>query len=246
MNTLQLILISTLALIVVPNFDRARASDDGGLEEIARPDNQTPAPPQLPRNFQWKGRYIVSDLVPPVDVPFTLQGNDGNGQMTAGGEEDPIHFTNLLYDGELYTKTYQWPCSVPPESDKCVCLGRFTLDKLNACLRSSRYVGAEILKDKRSRHVNHFRISVVFPIIPPPDTFTSPIMEGDFYVDENDSSKFWKVLHFGLQNLLDPALDEWIVMQKFKDTAGEITPPEDCDPKSCPDRDAFPASFVCK
>ena len=38
-----------------------------------------------------------------------------------------------------------------------------------------------------------------------------PIAAGDLYVDQGDSSKFWKVLHFGLQNLYDPALDEWIV-----------------------------------
>jgi len=163
-----------------------------------------------------------------------------------GGDEYPIHFTNLLYDGELYTKTYEWPCTIPPASDKCVCLGRFSLEKLNACLDSSRYVGAEVLKDKKSRRVNHFRIAVVFPVLPPPDPFTIPIMEGDFYVDENDSSKFWKVLHFGYQNLLDPALDEWIVMQKFKDTAAELRPPDDCNPAECPDRDAFPAGFFCK
>jgi hypothetical protein len=51
-------------------------------------------PPQLPRDFQWEGRWIVSDLG--VDVPFTWQGKDGNVQMIAGGEEDEIYFTNLI------------------------------------------------------------------------------------------------------------------------------------------------------
>jgi hypothetical protein len=71
-------------------------------------------------------------------------------------------------------------------------------------------------------------------------------MEGDFYVDQEDSSKFWKVLHFGLQNLLDPALDEWAVMQKFKDTAGEVTFPAECIGKCKNDDPAFPPGFFCK
>jgi hypothetical protein len=44
-----------------------------------------------------------------VEVPFTWHGNDGNLQMIAGGESSPIHFTNLIYDGTLYTLTYKWP-----------------------------------------------------------------------------------------------------------------------------------------
>jgi len=184
MNTLFLILIAGVALIMVPNLDRAHADDDGGRGGIASPEKRTPLPPRLPRDFQWKGRYIVPDLVPPVDVPFTWQGNDDIGQMIAGGEEYRIHFTNLIYNDELYTKTYRWPDTIPPASDKCVCLGRFTLDKLNACLSSSRYVGAEILNDGGPRRVHHFRVAVVLPLFPPPNTFTIPLMEADFYVDE--------------------------------------------------------------
>ena len=40
-----------------------------------------------------------------------------------------------------------------------------------------------------------------------------------------------EVLHFGLQNLYDPALDEWIVMDSFdKNRLGEINLPGVCDP----------------
>jgi len=197
MKMLLFILTASLALIMVPNFDHASAGDDGGRGGIAPPEKGTPFPPQFPRDFQWKGRYIVRDLVPPVDVPFTWQGNDGIGQMIAGGESEeyPIYFTNLLYDGELYTKTYRWPKTVPPASNACDCLGRLTLDTLNACLGSSRYVGTEILQDKRPRRVHHFRIAVVLRVEPPQPLlpFSIPFMEGDFYVDEKDSSKFWKI-----------------------------------------------------
>ncbi len=205
-----------------------------------------PAPPRLPRDFRWKGRYIVRDLG--VDVPFSWQGNDGNLQMIAGGDaEDPIHFTNLLYDDELYTVTYKWPDTVPPDSDRCVCLGRLTLEKLNACLNTSRYVGPEILVDRNISLANHFRISVVFgDSETKPKPFRVPIMEGDFYVDPGNPSKFLKVLHFGFQNLLDPALDEWILLQEFRYTAGEVTLPAECKSAECPDKDVFPPGFFCK
>jgi hypothetical protein len=53
-------------------------------------------------------------------------------------------------------------------------------------------------------------------------------MLGDFYVDRKDPTKFWQVLHFGLQNLYDEQLDEWIVMDTFERGAGTVTLPEEC------------------
>lgn len=213
--------------------------------------NGPPPVPQLPQNFNWEGRWVVRDLN--VDVPFTWVGKDGNVQMIAGGPEYPIHFTNLIYNDELYTLTYKWPDTVPPgPDDDCVCLGRLPLDELNRCLAGSRFVGPEILLEEVERHVNHFRISVVFgspvpgPPPPPLPLDRVPIMQGDFYVDQGDPSRIWKVLHFGYQNVLDPALDEWAVMQEFKDTAGEVTLPEACVDKCKNDDPAFGEGFFCK
>jgi hypothetical protein len=206
----------------------------------------SPPAPQLPRDFQWEGRWVVSDLG--INVPFTWQGKDGNVQMIAGGEEYPIHFTNLIYDDHLYTLTYKWPDTVPPlPANDCICIGRLTLDEFNLCLNSSRYVGAEILLEDTELFVNHFRISVVVgDSETKPNPIRVPIMEGDFYVDQEDSSKFWKVLHFGFQNLLDPALDEWAVMMKFNNTPGEVTLPAECVGKCKNDDPAFPQGFFCK
>ena len=189
---------------------------------------ELPQPPRLPRDFRWDGRYLVPDLG--VDVPFTWHGRGGNVQMIAGGPGEPIHFTNILFDDRLYTLTYRWPGTVPPpDKPECVCIGRLSLDTLNACLASSRYVGPEILKDHRPRHVHHFRVSVVLGTPEArPNAGRLPIMQGDFYVHWADSSRFWKVLHYGWQNLLDPALDEWIAMQRFADTPGEVTLPAAC------------------
>jgi hypothetical protein len=214
----------------------------GGCDATATP---PPLPPQLPRDFQWEGRWIVRDLG--VDVPFTWQGKDGDTQMIAGSEADPIHFTNLIYEGHLYTLTYKWPDTVPPlPANDCVCLGRLTVDEFNLCLGSSRYVGAEILQDREPRHVNHFRVSVVFgDSEPKPQPVRAPIMQGDFYVDEHDPTEFWKVLHFGFQNLLDPALDEWAVMHRLDDAPGQIALPAECA-NTCKDDDpAFPRGFFC-
>jgi hypothetical protein len=249
MKRILLILIAGLVLFEVHNTPAFAADDACGS---APPESGTVPPPQFPTNFQWQGRWVVKDLNPPVDVPFTWVGNNGNGQMTAGGMGYPIYFTNLIFNNKLYTKTYKWPKVVPPLSDACVCLGTLTPETLNACLGSSRYVGEEILEDETPQCVNHFRVSVVLPVLPPPkfpfytSPFTIPLMEGDFYVDSQDSTKFWKVLHFGFQNVLDPAMDEWAVLQTFDDSPGQITIPDDCKRAKCPSGNAFPAGVVCK
>jgi hypothetical protein len=188
---------------------------------------QPPSPPRFPSNFQWQGRYVVKDLG--VDVPFTWHGNGGNLQMIAGGPTDPIEFTNILFDGRLYTITYRWKDTELPDPAPCVCLGRLTLDRLNACLATSRYVGDEILNDSPPRHVDHFRVSVVFgEFALKPDPHRLGIMQGDFYVDRGEPTKVRKVLHFGLQNLLDPALDEWILLDTLADAPGQVTLPSAC------------------
>lgn len=54
-----------------------------------------PPAPRLPRDFRGRGRWIVRDL--DITVPFTWEGKDGDSQMTAGGPQYPIWFTNLIY-----------------------------------------------------------------------------------------------------------------------------------------------------
>ncbi|UCE63385.1 MAG: hypothetical protein JSU59_11065 [Nitrospirota bacterium] len=190
-----------------------------------------PPPPQLPENFSWKGRYIVRDLH--QEVMFKWNGKDGNTQMIAGEKGDAVHFTNIIYNGNLYTLTYKWPLPIP-NPGSCTLVGEFTRDMLNKGLKHmSRYVGAEILEEKEGdRHVHHFRAGVVLQIIPnnkliPPVRF--PLMLGDFYVDRDDPQHWWKLPHFGLQNLFDPQLDEWIVIDEIKkDDPGEVTLPKKC------------------
>jgi hypothetical protein len=202
-----------------------------------------PPPPRLPRNFSTKGRYIVRDL--DVDVPFTWEGSGGDSQMIAGGEQYPIHFTNIISGGYLYTLTYKWPGIA---RRPCSRVGPFTLAELNAFLASSRYVGVETIEDSKPRRVHHFRVGVVWeppPEVLPPDLITPvggarpgegeptiriPLMLGDFYVDAKDPTTFWRVLHFGLQNLYDPQLDEWMMMDTFSRRAGTVTLPEECEP----------------
>jgi hypothetical protein len=57
---------------------------------------------------------------------------------------------------------------------------------------------------------------------------------GDFYVDRKDPTKFWQVLHSGLQNLYASDLDEWIVMDTFRRGAGTVTLPEECRAQPVP------------
>jgi hypothetical protein len=219
------------------------ANTNQKIEEIkCREVTKHPNPPKLSRNFRWKGRYIVPDLVDPatgkmgVNIPFTWHAKNGNVQMIAGSKKDPIYFTNLIYKDHLFTYTYKWPGLQPeflPPLERCIPFA-FTLDDLNALLATSFFVGAEILEEKTSHgvkkciHVHHFRLAVALPNFPPGFYPRIPILSADIYVDQNDSSKFCKVLHFGFQNLYDPNLDEWIVINKFENGPGKIKLPPAC------------------
>lgn len=200
-------------------------------------DRNDPSPPQLPRNFRWEGRYVVSDLIDPetgqmgINVPFTWHGNDGNIQMIAGSEKHPIYFTNLIYNNHLYTYTYKWPGLQPeflPPLEPCKPLIEFSLEDLNAFLATSRFVGPVILEDNKCRHVNHFRVGIVLPHFPSGFYPRFAISLADIFVDQNDPSKFWQVLHFGYQNIYDPELDEWIFINKMEDRPGKIKLPPVC------------------
>jgi len=182
--------------------------------------------PRLPRDFRGSGRYLVPDLG--VNVPFVWRGSGGNSQMIAGGEGYPIYFMNLIFGNSLYTITYRWPgVTIHP----CSRIPGFNLDQLNAIFAGAAYVGPEVLNRNRPRYVNHFRLASALPPAAPPGLFPrTPLAEADIYVDERDPTTFWRVLHFGFQNLYDPNLDEWIVMHTFKHTAGAVTLPPTCQP----------------
>ncbi|MEO6989259.1 MAG: hypothetical protein ABI239_11495 [Aquihabitans sp.] len=189
-----------------------------------------PSPPQLPDDFTWTGRYLVPDL--DVEVPFTWNASEGDMQMIAGGEDQPIHFTNVIHDGALYTLTYEWP-NIPRMP--CSPIGPYTLDDLNAGLAEASFVGAEILEELEPRSVFHYRSASAIEVPPevlglPEDAPVArvPIMSGDIYVDREDPSVIWKLLHFGVQNLYDVDLDEWIVIDEVSDAPGEVTLPQEC------------------
>jgi hypothetical protein len=211
----------------------ASSTDDATAEAEPVTD---PPPPEIPRNFSWTGRYDVPDL--DIDVPFTWTGHDGNMQMIAGSEDDPIYFTNLIFDGVLYTLTYKWPGI---ERRPCSPIGPFSLHDLNQGLANSRFVGPETIDvDNVPREVNHFRVGVVFE--PPPDLLSIPgipnlrlpLMAGDIYVDRTDPEKFWQVHQFGIQNLYDPEQDEWIRIDEIEETAGDVELPDECATASTP------------
>ena len=190
----------------------------------------SPEPPRIPDDFTWTGRYVVPDL--DVEVPFTWNGDGGDFQMVAGGEEHPIHFTNVISDGQLYTYTYKWP-DIPPQP--CSHVGAFTLDDLNKGFADASFAGRETLHGEVDHDVNHFR-SVGVIELPPgivPDAndeipLRIPLMAGDIYVDAEDPSKLRQLLHFGLQNLYDPNLDEWILIDETEDAAGKVSLPDEC------------------
>ncbi len=194
--------------------------------------DKAPDPPRIPDDFTWTGRYIVPDL--DVEVPFTWHGKGGDFQMIAGGDHHPIHFTNVISDGQLYTLTYRWP-GVPRRP--CSHVGAFTVEALNAGFAKASFAGRETLHGRTTREVHHFR-SVGVIDIPPglvPDgdddvQLRLPLMSGDIYVDVDDPTKIWQLLHFGVQNLYDKNLDEWIVIDEIDDAPGTVKRPKECRP----------------
>jgi hypothetical protein len=207
-----------------PPLPRA-AQADGATAD----DSREPRPPQLPADFQGAGRYIVRDLG--IDVPFSWQGRDGNSQMTAGGPEHPIWFTNLIYENTLYTLTYKWP-NIPlyPPRPCSKVPGFFNRQIFNDKLKTARFVGPETLQGEKDRHVDHWRVGVVGGSTVPGEQFRFPIALGDIYVDHRDPSQWWQVLQFGFQNLFDPELDEWFTMTTFEHRSGVVTLPDRCPP----------------
>lgn len=199
---------------------KAQASGNAVGKSFEAP---APKPPQLPRNFRGKGKWIVRDLG--ITVPFTWEGRNGDSQMVAGGPQYPIWFTNLIYKGDLYTLTYKWPGL---RNDPCSRIPGFGLEQLNGFLKQSRFVGREILQNNPDRRVNHWRVGVVVPQLPPGKFLRFPLALGDIYVDQKNRSTFWQVLQFGIQNLYDPELDEWLVMKTFEHRPGKVTLPRRC------------------
>lgn len=225
------VLAALLAVASCADADGERAAGSGSTSAVARAGTSgTPPPPRIPDDFTWSGRYIVPDL--DVEVPFTWHGDGGDFQMIAGGEGHPIHFTNLIHQGELYTLTYRWP-DVPRSG--CSHVGGFTVDELNAGFAEASHAGRETLHGVQTREVNHFR-SVGVIDLPPgllPESegapqLRLPLMSGDIYADVDDPTKIWQLLHFGVQNLYDPNLDEWIVIDEIDSAPGPVVLPDEC------------------
>ncbi|MFD9459102.1 hypothetical protein ACFWBC_39330 [Streptomyces sp. NPDC059985] len=217
-----LVLAAPLPVVAAP---RTAPLSSSGIV-VAEPDaSRTPPPPRLPRDFRGKGKWIVRDL--DITVPFTWEGRDGNSQMTAGGPQYPIWFTNLIYGGSLYTLTYKWPGLT---EHPCSRIPGFDLETLNEGFENARFVGPETLRGTPHRQVNHWRVGVVLPNLPPGNYPRLPLALGDIYVDEDNRGTFWQVLQFGVQNLYDPELDEWLVMDTFQHRPGTVTLPERCEP----------------
>jgi hypothetical protein len=187
----------------------------------------TPRPPHLPRNFRGQGVWIVRDMG--ITVPFSWRGRDGNFRMVAGGPDDPIWFTNLIWHNTAYTLTYRWPNVTDHRCHRVE--GFFNLHLLNQAFKTGRFVGRETLHQRgQRRQVNHWRVGLVLPNLPPGIFLRFPIALGDIYVDRQNRGTFWQVLQFGFQNLYDPELDEWLRMDTFRHKPGQVGLPARCPP----------------
>lgn len=213
--------VSAVALVSTLSAPAQAATPPAATQSAAT--SRMPSPPRLPRDFRGQGTWIVRDLG--VTVPFSWQGKDGDSQMIAGGPQYRIWFTNLIYHGSFYTVTYKWPGLT---SHPCSRIPGFDLNLVNNALRGARFVGSEILQGSPDRRVNHWRVGVVVPRRPPGLYLRFPVALGDVYVDQDNRGTFWQVLQFGIQNLYDPQLDEWLQMRTFDHRPGVVTLPRRC------------------
>jgi len=215
--------------MTAPGLARARQSPRATLASVTVPAAPTrPHPPVLPANFRGTGRYLVPDLG--VNVPFSWQGRAGNSQMIAGGPQYRIWFTNVIYRGSLYTVTYKWPRIPLNPKRRCDRVGAFSRQDFNNLLKTARFAGPEILQGATNRFVDHWRVGVVAGSTKPGLEPRLPVGIGDIYVDQGDPSHWWQVLHFGLQNIYDPQLDEWFTMTTFTRQSETVTLPPTCPP----------------
>jgi len=216
-------------VMTVPGLTRAPHTRRATLASVTVPAAPArPRPPVLPADFRGTGRYLVPDLG--VNVPFSWQGRGGNSQMIAGGPQYRIWFTNVIYRGSLYTITYKWPRIPLNPKRRCDKVGAFSRQDFNNLLKTSRFAGPEILQGATNRFVDHWRVGVVAGSAKPGLEPRLPIGIGDIYVDQSDPGQWWQVLHFGLQNLYDPQLDEWFTMTTFSHQPGTVTLPPTCPP----------------
>jgi hypothetical protein len=220
----RVLLGAVLALVcfaVTASSAGAAAPDGPGVEEHA---SQPPQPPRLPADFHGTGRWIVRSLG--VDVPFRWSGRDGDSVMVAGGPNQPIWFKNIIFDNTLYTYTLRWPGLTQFPCDR---VGFFNRGVLNNAMQGARFVGREILQLHPRRYVNHFRVGWVWPQAPPGLQIRLPLALGDIYVSRANPTRFWQVLQFGLQNLFDPELDEWLRMNRWSPEPGRVRLPAKCE-----------------
>ena len=199
---------------------------------------------KLPRDFVAKGRYIVPDLG--IDVPFTWEGHDGDSQMIAGSDDvpDPLHQRHRRRTALHADVQVARARAAPLLRGRRVHPGGF-----NQFLATSRYAGAEILVGKPNRRVHHFRAGVVWeppPSVVPPDVLTPVGGTPDIgtggrrsgAADPAHARRLLRrprrpddvppVLHFGVQNLYDAELDEWMVMKTFRHRPGTVDLPDEC------------------
>jgi hypothetical protein len=192
--------------------------------------SRIPAPPSLPEDFRGVGRYVVPTL--DVEVPFTWNANGGDMQMIAGSEQHPVHFTNVIADGTLYTLTYAFP-GIP--RNPCSTVGPASLADLNGHLSRAHFVGTMTLEGAVPRRVHHWRASGAWEppagLIPPIaglPVLRLPVMAGDIYVDADDATVWRRLLHFGIQNAYAADLDEWIILDEFEHAPGDVDLPAEC------------------
>jgi hypothetical protein len=188
--------------------------------------------PQIPTTeFTWKGTFRANGAKlgePSVTAPLIISGKKHEGffnlYMQQGSETDPkIWVENLIYKNSLYTITHRWHREVP-EGIRGVCFKSpgISVRDLNGILKSSRFVGPEIVDDKP---VNHFRSSclssIAFGLI-------KVNIFSDIYVPQDSSYPWVRWLQFGDGVSLDLHDDEWFLFDRYKHTADHIELPAAC------------------
>ena len=220
---------AALMLLVAVVEAPATAADGSANAERARP--QDPAPPRLPANFRARGRWVVRSLG--ITVPFTWRSENGNSRMVAGGKHYPIWFVNLIYHNRLYTLTYKWP---GVDDHRCVLFpGYFT---------------------RQHAQRGPARIAVRRPRGPAGQTRTAASTTGG---SASSSPSCRRATTSGsrsrsptstsgratgraggscsssaFQNLFDPELDEWGMLDRFRLEPAPVSLPNRCPPPSTP------------
>ena len=220
---------AALILLVASSRRRRRPPTGPRTSERARP--QDPAPPRLPANFRARGRWVVRSLG--ITVPVHLAQRERQQPDGRRGQALP----DLVCEPDLPQPALHAHLQVARGRRPPLRPGPGLLHPEHAQRGPARIA---VRRPRGPAGQTRTAASTTggsassCPRLPPGNHLRFPIALADVYVGQGNRSRWWQLLQFGFQNLLDPELDEWGMLDRFRLEPAPVSLPNRCPPPSTP------------